>query len=47
MNQTKVDQQKLTQHERVVLNRATKLGMSVAQYAQKFGSKNLPHLLGK
>ena len=40
-----VDLKKLTQHETVVYFRAMRQGLSVKEYAKKYGSKNLPHLL--
>ena len=40
-----VDFKKLTQHERVVFFRAKKMRMTIEDYARKFGSKNLPHLI--
>lgn len=36
---------KLTQHERVVFFRALRLKLTFAEYAKKFGSRNIPHLL--
>lgn len=43
----KVNVEKLTQHERVVFARAHRMGMTVQQYAKKFGSKNIDGLLDK
>jgi hypothetical protein len=40
-----MDIKKLTQHERVVYFRAKRLRLTVKEYSQKFGSKNLSHLL--
>ena len=44
-NPNQINIKKLTQHERVVFFRALRLRMSFAEYAFKFGSRNIPHLL--
>ena len=42
---TKKDIKKLTQHERVVLFRALRMGLTLAEYDLKYHVKNVPNLL--
>jgi len=41
----KVDIKRLTQHERVVFARARRIGLTVRQYVERFGCKNIDTLL--